>query len=69
VDGPCVELLMTLTTMGCPVQEDIEQMARVAVLSVPGVEQVTVRWTFNPPWTPDRVTEEGRDMLSALGFL
>jgi len=55
--------------MGCPVQEDIEQMARVAVLSVPGVEQVTVRWTFNPPWTPDRVTEEGRDMLSALGFL
>ena len=44
-------------------------MAKLAVQGVEGVEEVVVRWVFDPPWTPGRVTEEGRDLLMALGFL
>ncbi len=69
VDGGDVELLMTLTTMGCPAQAEIELETRQSVLGLEGVEQVKVVWTFSPPWTADRVSEEGRDMLMALGYL
>lgn len=69
VDGPLVTLEMTLTSMGCPAQPEIEAAAMAAVGSIEGVEGVRVEWTFDPPWTPALVTEEGRDMLLALGHL
>lgn len=64
-----VELLMTLTTMGCPAQDEIQQDVIDAVAGLPGVDEVKITWTFSPPWTPGRVSEEGRDMLMALGYL
>jgi metal-sulfur cluster biosynthetic enzyme len=67
--GDSVSALMTLTTMGCPAQEEIELAVVAALLSVEGVEGVEVQWTFDPPWTPDRLTEEGRDLLISLGYL
>lgn len=69
VDGTKVTLTMTLTTMGCPAQQDIEDAARIAAATVEGVTDVQVEWTFDPPWTPARVTEEGRDLLISLGYL
>ena len=69
MDGPRVELTMTLTSIGCPIQEDLEQLAKAAVRTVEGVEDVVVRWVFDPPWTPGRVTDEGRDLLMAMGYL
>jgi len=69
IDGSRVELTMTLTTIGCPVQDELEQMAKAAVRTVEGVEQVVVRWVFDPPWTPGRVTDEGRDLLMSMGYL
>ncbi len=64
-----VELLMTLTTMGCPAQDEIRKDVIQTVGTLPGTDEVSITWTFTPPWTSDRVSEEGRDMLMALGYL
>ncbi len=63
-----VNVLMTLTTIGCPLTDWLEQMVQMALGGVEGVKSVTVEWTFDPPWTPDRLTEEGREQLRMLGF-
>ena len=51
-----VKITMTLTTPGCPIQHVMPQWVREAVRPIPGVEQVEVAITFDPPWTPDRIT-------------
>jgi len=51
-----VKITMTLTTPGCPIQHVMLQWVREAVRPIPGVEQVEVAITFDPPWTPDRIT-------------
>jgi metal-sulfur cluster biosynthetic enzyme len=63
-----VKVRMTLTSMGCPATGLIEFQAKEAVGTVDGVEDVDLEWTFDPPWSPDRMTEEGRDMLQAMGY-
>jgi metal-sulfur cluster biosynthetic enzyme len=50
-----VEILMTLTTVGCPLFEQIADSIREDVGKVKGVKKVDVRLTFEPPWTPDRM--------------
>ena len=68
-DDGAVILDMTLTSMGCPATGLMEFMAKEAVGTVPGVGNVEVEWTFDPPWSVDRLTDEGREMLQALGVL
>jgi metal-sulfur cluster biosynthetic enzyme len=68
VDDSRVKVEMTLTSMGCPATGLIEFQAKEAVGTVDGVSDVVIDWTFDPPWSPDRLTEEGRDMLQAMGF-
>lgn len=63
-----VKVRMTLTSMGCPATGLIEFQAKEAVGTVEGVDNVDVEFTFDPPWSPDRMTEEGRDMLQAMGY-
>jgi metal-sulfur cluster biosynthetic enzyme len=64
---PVIYIVMTLTTVGCPVAGTIaafvEEAAREAI---PEAEDVIVEITFEPPWTPDRVTKEGRELLKAI---
>lgn len=50
-----VQVTMTLTAPGCPVHEVMPDWVRHAVMTVPGVQSVDVRITFEPPWTPDRI--------------
>lgn len=69
VERSVVRITMTLTTMGCPAQELIEAQVCAAVLQLEWVETAELGWTFDPPWTPAMVTEEGRDMLLSMGFL
>lgn len=69
IDGGTVALELTLTTIGCPAAEEIERRARSEVGALEGVGRVEVRWSFDPPWSPDRISEEGRDLLMALGYL
>ncbi len=63
-----VKVRMTLTSMGCPATGLIEFQAKEAVGTVDGVDEVVVEFSFDPPWSPDRMTEEGRDMLQAMGY-
>jgi radical SAM protein len=51
-----VGITMTLTAPGCPIHDVIRGWVRDAVLSLPGVADVHVDLTFDPPWTPDRIT-------------
>jgi metal-sulfur cluster biosynthetic enzyme len=69
IEESAVTVLMTLTTIGCPAAEEIELRARQEVGALTGVARVEVKWTFQPPWSPDRISEEGRDLLIALGYL
>jgi AdoMet-dependent heme synthase len=55
IDGGTVRITMTLTARGCPLHDVMADWVRRAVLEIPGVEQVEVRLTFDPPWTPARI--------------
>lgn len=68
IEDSTVKLSMTLTSMGCPATGLIEFQAKEAVGTVDGVKDVLLAWTFDPPWSPDLLTDEGRDMLQAMGF-
>lgn len=57
---------MTLTSAACPLQDEIEDQVRSALDGV--VEDFRVNWVWIPPWGPDKITDEGREMLRALGF-
>jgi metal-sulfur cluster biosynthetic enzyme len=63
VEGPKVKVHYTLTSMGCPagpmIQEDIERVLR----QIPGVEDVESELTFDPPWTPDRMSDDAKFIL------
>ncbi|MEN3001430.1 MAG: iron-sulfur cluster assembly protein [Armatimonadota bacterium] len=63
-----VYILMTLTAPGCPVGDLIAQEITDRVQALPGVKEVRVDLTFDPLWTPERITEEGREALRAFGF-
>ncbi|MEB2836624.1 MAG: iron-sulfur cluster assembly protein [Desulfurococcales archaeon] len=64
---PVIYILMTLTAVGCPVVGTVAAFAEEAVReAVPEAEDVVVEITFDPPWDPDRVTQEGREMLKAI---
>ena len=61
-DGVCVD--MTLTTPGCPLHASISEAVETAVrLLVPGVAAVCVNLVWDPPWSPERITEAGRREL------
>ena len=67
-DGGHVVLDMTLTSMGCPLTEQILGDSRAAVLPLDGVESLDVNWVWDPPWGPDSMTDEGRFMMKVMGF-
>jgi len=56
VDGGKVDVTMSLTSPMCPVAGQIVEDAKNAVLGVEGVEEADVRLTFDPPWTPERIS-------------
>lgn len=58
-----VSVQMTLTTPGCGMGPYIAQQAEWAIAELEGVEDVTVALTFDPPWTPDMLTKEGKKLL------
>jgi metal-sulfur cluster biosynthetic enzyme len=55
IDAGRVRIEMTLTTQGCPLHGSMTEWVRKAVERVPGVVDVAVDLTFEPPWTPDRI--------------
>ena len=63
VQGPKVKVLYSLTSMGCPagplIAGDMERAAR----EVEGVEEVDLELTFDPPWTPDKMSDDAKFIL------
>ncbi|MFC5752774.1 metal-sulfur cluster assembly factor [Actinomadura rugatobispora] len=57
---------MTLTSAACPLTDVIEDQAASALDGL--VKDVKINWVWLPPWGPDKITEDGRDQLRALGF-
>ncbi len=58
-----VEIVMTLTSMGCPLGPIITQEAQQALSGLMGVGDVSVRIVWSPPWSPERMSEDARDEL------
>ena len=56
VDGGHVRVTMTLTAPGCPIHDAMSEWVRRAVLDIPGATDAEVTITFDPPWTPDRIS-------------
>lgn len=59
-DDRSVKIEMTLTAPGCPVAGEMPGWVQDAVSAVEGVSFVDVTMTFDPPWTPDRMSEEAQ---------
>ena len=63
IEGSSVKVLHSLTSMGCPagpmIQEDIVNVAS----AVEGVEEVEIELTWEPPWTPDRMSDDAKFIL------
>lgn len=62
------QLDMTLTSPACPLTDVIEDQSRAALIGTGLVNDLQINWVWNPPWGPDKITEDGRDQLRALGF-
>jgi metal-sulfur cluster biosynthetic enzyme len=67
-DAGNVVLDMTLTSMGCPLTEKIIEDSRAALMPLAGVDTVDVNWVWDPPWSPDAMTEEGKFLMKVMGY-
>ena len=57
---------MTLTSAACPLTDVIQDQTNAALEGL--VNDVAINWVWMPPWGPDKITEDGREQLRALGF-
>lgn len=57
---------MTLTSAGCPLTDIIEDQIASSLDGI--VAQFRINWVWMPPWGPERITDDGRDMMRAIGF-
>jgi len=70
-DAQVAVIDMTLTSAACPLTDVIEDQARQALTGGPGpglVDDIRINWVWMPPWGPDKITDDGREQLRALGF-
>ncbi|WP_040809274.1 metal-sulfur cluster assembly factor [Nocardia concava] len=62
------KLDMTLTSPACPLTDVIEDQSRNALVRSGLAEDLQINWVWMPPWGPDKITDDGREQLRALGF-
>jgi metal-sulfur cluster biosynthetic enzyme len=63
VSGTNVKVSYSLTSLGCPAGPMIQEGIYEAVTRVPGVENVETELTWDPPWTPDKMSEDAKFIL------
>jgi metal-sulfur cluster biosynthetic enzyme len=63
VEGSTVKVTYSLTSMGCPVGPMIEQQIDEVVSSLEGVDEVDAELTWDPPWTPERMSDDAKFVL------
>jgi metal-sulfur cluster biosynthetic enzyme len=64
--GTVITLDMTLTSAACPLTDVIEDQTRGALDGL--VKDFKINWVWMPPWGPEKITDDGREQLRALGF-
>lgn len=69
IDGTAVDVTMTLTAVGCPVADQMKAQVMNKVEEFDDVDEAGCEIVFEPPWTPEMVTEEGEAALSSMGIL
>ena len=57
---------MTLTSAGCPLTDVLEEQTAQALDGI--VDAFRINWVWMPPWGPEKITDDGREQLRALGF-
>jgi len=65
-DDGALLINMTLTSAGCPLTDVIEEQTAEALDGV--VDTFRINWVWMPPWGPEKITEDGREMMRAIGF-
>src|SRR5215510_11935265 len=65
VEGGAVDVTFTLTSPGCPIGPQVTEQIEEFVSELDDVDEVTSSMVFNPPWTPDKMSEDAK---FALGF-
>ena len=65
-DGNNAVIDMTLTSAACPLTDVIEDQTQTALEGL--VNDFRINWVWMPPWGPDKITDDGREQLRALGF-
>jgi metal-sulfur cluster biosynthetic enzyme len=63
VEGPKVHVDYTLTSLGCPVGPMIEQQIEETVAELPGVEEVEAELTWEPAWSPEKMSDDAKFIL------
>ena len=63
VAGPRVKVIYSLTSMGCPAGPLIQQNVEETVSAMPEVEDVQTELTWDPPWTPDKMSDDAKFIL------
>ena len=63
VENGNVKVIHTLTSMGCPVGPMIQQNVDEVVRALPGVENVDVELTWDPPWSPEKMSDDAKFIL------
>ena len=57
---------MTLTSAACPLQDVIEDQTRQVLADI--TSDVQINWVWMPPWGPNKISDDGREQLRAIGF-
>ena len=66
VENDALIISMTLTSAGCPLTDVLEEQTAESLDGI--VEAFRINWVWMPPWGPERITDDGRDQMRALGF-
>ncbi|BBX22472.1 metal-sulfur cluster biosynthetic enzyme [Mycolicibacter terrae] len=67
-DGAAAVVTMTLTSPACPLQDMIAEQVENATVGAGLVKKLDLSWVWEPAWGPDKITDEGREMMRAVGF-
>jgi metal-sulfur cluster biosynthetic enzyme len=63
-----VQIKMTLTAVGCSLGPQIISEIESKLLGIDGIDDAKIEMVWSPPWTPERLSDDGRLSLQAMGF-
>lgn len=66
IEDDKVDILMTLTTPGCPLHSVFDEMVRQEVGGLTDVNEIDVELTFEPRWTPEEMSDEARNEIGHM---